>query len=64
MEQLLAVVSFLQSRGPEILSALLMVLGGLKVIARYTPWQADDHVLAVIEAPIKYLGSFFGKKEE
>lgn len=33
-----------------IVGALLSVLGGLKVLARYTSTQADDHVLAAIEA--------------
>jgi hypothetical protein len=42
--------------------ALLAILGGLKILARYTKTEADDKVLAAIEAPIKALLSFLGRK--
>lgn len=42
---------------PEILTALLAVLGGLKVVARYTKWTWDDKVLSVLEWPLKKLVS-------
>jgi len=38
---------------PEILAAALMILGGLKILARYTKSEADDKLLAAIEKPIR-----------
>jgi hypothetical protein len=45
----------------DIGAALLMVLGGLKVIARYTPFDWDDKALAVVEAPLTAIVNFFKK---
>lgn len=45
------VLDFLINDGPKILQALLMVMGGLKIIARYTPFKWDDHIFDAIEAP-------------
>lgn len=38
---------------PEIMAAALMILGGLKLLARYTKSEADDKLLAAIEKPIR-----------
>lgn len=47
----------------DVLAALFMVIGGLKVIARYTPFTWDDKVLETIEKPLKAIANLFGKKE-
>lgn len=36
---------------PEVLTAILAVLGGLKVMSRYTKTGVDDKVLKVVEWP-------------
>lgn len=41
----------------DVLLGLLAVLGGLKVIARYTRWSWDDALLAFVEKPVKWLAS-------
>lgn len=56
------IITFIQGSGSDILSATLMVIGGLKVIARYTPFDWDDKALAAIESPVTFLASFFKKK--
>lgn len=45
-------------KGPDVLLALLAVIGGLKVIARYTPFEWDDHALELAEKPLQFLASF------
>ena len=54
--------SHLLSIAADVATAVLAILGGLKVLARYTSTEADDKVLAAIEAPIRALLSFFGRK--
>jgi hypothetical protein len=46
----------------DVLVASLAILGGLKVLARYTPTEADDRVLAAIEKPFQYALDFFRRK--
>lgn len=48
---------------PDILTALLAALGGLKVVARYTPWAGDDKVLELVEAPLVWVASLFKNKK-
>lgn len=40
---------------PGICQAVLAVVGGLKLISRYTPWEWDDKVLDKCEAPVRWL---------
>lgn len=47
---------------PDLLTAALAILGGLKVIARYTSTEADDKVLSAIEKPFQYALDFFRRK--
>jgi hypothetical protein len=47
---------------PDVLTACLAVLGGLKVLARYTPTEADDRILDAIEKPFQYVLDFFRRK--
>lgn len=39
----------------EVVVAFLAVLGGLKVMARFTKWSWDDKVLSVLEWPFRKL---------
>ena len=39
----------------DILSGLLMVLGGLAVIARYTKWAWDARLFSILEQVVKSL---------
>lgn len=39
---------------PEIVEAILAVIGGLKVISRYTPWKWDDKLFGVVEKPVQW----------
>jgi hypothetical protein len=45
----------------DVATALLAILGGLKVLARFTSTTADDKVLDAIEKPIRSLLSFLKK---
>lgn len=59
------VIQFVYSDGPTILQAILTVIGALKLIARYTPWEADDKALEKCEAPVRWVfEKFFSKSEE
>jgi hypothetical protein len=42
-----------------VAEAALAIIGGLKLLARYTKTEADDRLLAAIEAPIKVVRAFF-----
>lgn len=44
-----------------ILQAVLTIIGGLKIISRYTPWKWDDQVLSILESPIPFIKSLFKK---
>jgi hypothetical protein len=52
-QQVAKIVDFILSEGPLIGQALLSILGGLKVLARYTSSEADDKILSAIEWPFK-----------
>ena len=39
----------------DILSGLLMVLGGLAVISKYTRWNGDEKLLSIFEQVVKSL---------
>lgn len=39
-----------------------MLIGGLKIISRYTPWSWDDALLSKIEAPIRFIAGIFRKQ--
>lgn len=43
------------------ITALLMVIGGLKIIASRTKTKVDDQVLAIIEWPLKKGYELLGK---
>lgn len=60
---IMSILATLQGSGSDILSATLMIIGGLKVIARYTPFTWDDKALEVVEAPVVYVVNFFKKKQ-
>lgn len=45
----------------DIAQAVLAVLGGLKIIARYTPFEWDDKALAALESPVTALLKLFKK---
>lgn len=38
----------------EVMQAILAIVGGLKVIARYTPWHWDDRMFEILESPRKW----------
>jgi hypothetical protein len=44
-----------------VAEALLAIIGGLKLLARYTKSEADDKLLAAIEAPLKAVRAFLKK---
>ena len=55
-------LSFVQGSGAsDCVAAILTVLGALRVIAQYTPWTADDHFFAAVEAPFKAAAAFISK---
>lgn len=57
-----SIISFIMSNGADIAYATLAIIGGLKIIARYTPWEGDDKALEFIEAPFKWLADKLPRK--
>ena len=51
-----AVITFVTLHGLEILSAVLAILGGFSVLAKFTPTEVDDKVLAAILKVVHLLG--------
>jgi len=49
---------------PEAIGALLMIIGGLKIIAKYTSTTWDDKALEHVERIAKIALSLFKKKIE
>lgn len=49
---------------PEALTALLAILGGLKVFARYTKSEADDKILEKAEAGLNFALKLFKKSDK
>jgi hypothetical protein len=47
-----------------IMQGLLAGLGALKLLARYTPWQGDDKILAAIEKPMKAVAAKLPKRKK
>lgn len=50
------VLSFIATHGAEIITAVLAILGGFSVLAKFTPTQADDKVIATILSVIHTIG--------
>lgn len=61
MEDLLAKGLELLTQGGVVVGALLAILGGLKVLARYTSSEADDKVLEKVENALIYVRDLLGK---
>ncbi len=38
----------------DVVTSLLAILGGLRVLARYTPWKWDDKLFVILESPAKW----------
>ncbi len=51
-----AVLNFVLTHGAEIAGAVLAILGGFSVLAKFTPTDADDKVLAAILKVVHTLG--------
>lgn len=51
------------SRLPEYLVVALAVIGGLRVVAQYTPWKWDDKLFSSAENFAKKAQEFFPKKK-
>ncbi len=49
-------IEFVTTHGAELVSAVLMILGGFSIIAKYTPTKADDKVLDAILKVIHTFG--------
>ena len=47
------IADFIINDGPKVAQAILLVIGGLKVLARYTTWKWDDHLFDWIAIPFK-----------
>lgn len=44
--------------------AALAIIGALKIIARYTPWEGDDKALEIVEKPILFVVGFVKPKSK
>jgi hypothetical protein len=64
MEHLISIYQFVMAHGLDILGACLTVLGGLKVIARYTSFTWDDKAIETLEKPVKVVIGLLPKKEK
>ncbi len=61
MDLIQQILQYLQPAS-DIAFAILAVIGGLKVVARYTPWKGDDAFLEKIEKPIQYIANLLRRK--
>ena len=61
MEELMR---FAMEDAPRILEACLAVIGGLKVMARYTPWKWDDKLMDKAEKPVKWVAEKMPKRKK
>ena len=48
---------------PSVLQAAVAIVGALKIVARYTPFEWDDKVLDFVLKPIDFLIGLFGPKQ-
>lgn len=46
---------FISEDLPKIAQAILMIVGALKVLSRYTPMKWDDHLFDKVELPLQWL---------
>lgn len=51
-----AIIGWIMTNGGQIVTGVLAILGGFSIIARLTPTEADDKVIAKIVAIIHTLG--------
>ncbi len=49
-------LSFFTAHGLDVLQAVLMILGGASIIAKITPTEADDKVIAAVLKVIHAFG--------
>ncbi len=57
-------LDFLLNEAPKYAQAFLMLVGGLGVVARYTPWKWDDRFFRGLEAPAKAMVKLFPRKKQ
>jgi hypothetical protein len=65
MELLQQIIAF--ARGTDVqdlLAAYLMILGGLKVIARISPWKFDDQLVELLGKPVDLIKKVVGEKKQ
>ena len=61
MEIIQQIIAFLQGSGAQdIFAAYLMILGGLKVISRTTPFAWDDAAVEILGKPVDFLKKILG----
>jgi hypothetical protein len=58
------IFKFIMEDAAPIMQGLLAGLGALKLLARYTPWQGDDKILAAIEKPMKAVAAKLPKRKK
>ena len=54
---------FMFEEGPRIAEACLAVVGGMRILARYTPWKWDDKCFEAVEKWAKKAVSWLPKKK-
>ena len=45
-----------------VVEAILAILGGLKVLSRYTKTTIDDRIIEILELPLRKLVDFLRRK--
>jgi hypothetical protein len=56
-----AVLQFIIANGQELVGALLSVVGGLAVVARFTPNKSDDRIIQLVLDLLNFGGMNHGK---
>jgi hypothetical protein len=63
MEMIQQVLDFIRGTDAhDLVGAYLMILGGLKVIARISPWKFDDQLVEVLGKPVDLIKKLTGVK--
>lgn len=56
-------IKFIMEDGPHVIEAMLAVLGGMKILSRYTPWKWDDQIFDKAEACVRKAWNWLPKKK-
>lgn len=58
------IIRAIMEHGPEVVEAILAIIGGMKVLARYTKWKWDDKLFDQAENVAKKAKEVLPKRKK